>query len=163
MGPSSHTLIWWEPILELMSTDAYHLDHSHPPLPPIAPAIAAVAPPPTAMLQQPRVPPTGQRQAVEVHIKWREVLDYKRELLRCLSLATGWGVDKLDADMQRPLYMRPQVWLPKRQCFQKTLSGMRRPLHMLPQVLFRCRMKKRMQNNACGRPPAHPPTHTTNR
>lgn len=62
-----------------------------------------------AMLQQPRVPPTGQRQAVEVHIKWREVLDYKRELLRCLSIATGWGVDKLDADMQRPLYMRPQV------------------------------------------------------
>lgn len=61
-----------------------------------------------AMLQQPRVPPTGQRQAVEVHIKWREVLDYKRELLRCLSLVTGWGVDKLDADMQRPLYMRPQ-------------------------------------------------------
>lgn len=44
-----------------------------------------------------------------MHIKWREVLDYKRELLRCLSLATGWGVDKLDADMQRPLYMRPQV------------------------------------------------------
>jgi hypothetical protein len=62
-----------------------------------------------AMLQQPRVPPTGQRQAIEVHIKWREVLDYKRELLRCLSIATGWGVDKLDADMQRPLYMRPQV------------------------------------------------------
>lgn len=61
------------------------------------------------MLQQPRVPPTGQRQAIEVHIKWREVLDYKRELLRCLSIATGWGVDKLDADMQRPLYMRPQV------------------------------------------------------
>lgn len=64
---------------------------------------------PAAMLQQPRVPPTGQRQAIEVHIKWREVLDYKRELLRCLSIATGWGVDKLDADMQRPLYMRPQV------------------------------------------------------
>lgn len=64
---------------------------------------------PTAMLQQPRVPPTGQRQAIEVHIKWREVLDYKRELLRCLSIATGWGVDKLDADMQRSLYMRPQV------------------------------------------------------
>jgi ATP-dependent protease ClpP protease subunit len=63
------------------------------------------------MLQQPRVPPTGQRQAIEVHIKWREVLDYKRELLRCLSIATGWGVDKLDADMQRPLYMRPQVRL----------------------------------------------------
>ncbi|KAL6753453.1 ClpP/crotonase-like domain-containing protein [Haematococcus lacustris] len=61
-----------------------------------------------AMIQQPRVPPTGQRQAIEVHIKWREVLDYKREYLRMLSIGTGWPVDKLDADMQRPLYMRPQ-------------------------------------------------------
>ncbi len=48
------------------------------------------------MIQQPRVPPTGQRQAIEVHIKWREVLDYKREYLRMLSLGTGWPVDKLD-------------------------------------------------------------------
>ncbi|GBG00029.1 ATP-dependent Clp protease proteolytic subunit [Raphidocelis subcapitata] len=61
-----------------------------------------------AMLQQPRVPPTGQRQAIEVHIKWREVLDFKRELLRMLSIGTGWDVHKLDADMQRPLYMRPK-------------------------------------------------------
>lgn len=61
-----------------------------------------------AMLQQPRVPPTGQRQAIEVHIKWREVLDFKRELLRMLSIGTGWDVNKLDADMQRPLYMRPK-------------------------------------------------------
>jgi hypothetical protein len=61
------------------------------------------------MLQQPRVPPTGQRQAIEVHIKWREVLDFKRELLRMLSIGTGWDVHKLDADMQRPLYMRPKV------------------------------------------------------
>lgn len=61
-----------------------------------------------AMIQQPRVPPTGQRQAIEVHIKWREVLDYKRELLRCLSIGTGLPVEKLDADMQRPLYMRPR-------------------------------------------------------
>lgn len=61
-----------------------------------------------AMMQQPRIPPTGQRQAVEVHIKWREVLDYKRDLLRTLSVGTGWPVEKLDADMQRPLYMRPQ-------------------------------------------------------
>lgn len=43
-----------------------------------------------------------------MHIKWREVLDYKRELLRMLSVGTGWGVEKLDADMQRPLYMRPK-------------------------------------------------------
>lgn len=61
------------------------------------------------MIQQPRVPPTGQRQAIEVHIKWREVLDYKREYLRILSVGTGLPVDKLDYDMQRPLYMRPQV------------------------------------------------------
>ncbi|EFJ48165.1 hypothetical protein VOLCADRAFT_74777 [Volvox carteri f. nagariensis] len=61
-----------------------------------------------AMIQQPRVPPTGQRQAIEVHIKWREVLDYKRELLRMMSIGTGLPVDKLDADMQRPLYMRPR-------------------------------------------------------
>jgi len=61
-----------------------------------------------AMIQQPRVSPTGQRQAIEVHIKWREVLNYKRELLRMLSIGTGWPVEKLDADMQRPLYMRPQ-------------------------------------------------------
>lgn len=61
-----------------------------------------------AMIQQPRVPPTGQRQAIEVHIKWREVLDYKREYLRMLSIGTGWPVEKLDQDMQRPLYMRPQ-------------------------------------------------------
>ncbi|PNH11063.1 ATP-dependent Clp protease proteolytic subunit-related protein 3, chloroplastic [Tetrabaena socialis] len=50
-----------------------------------------------AMIQQPRVPPTGQRQAIEVHIKWREVLDYKRELLRMFSIGTGMPVDKLDA------------------------------------------------------------------
>ncbi len=37
------------------------------------------------------------------------MLDYKREYLRMLSIATGWNVDKLDYDMQRPLYMRPQV------------------------------------------------------
>jgi hypothetical protein len=61
-----------------------------------------------AMLQQPRAPPTGARQAIEVAIKWREVLGFKRELLRALSLATGWPVEKLDADMQRPLYMRPE-------------------------------------------------------
>lgn len=49
------------------------------------------------MIQQPRTPPTGQRQAIEVHIKWREVLDYKRELLRMMSIGTGWPVGKLDA------------------------------------------------------------------
>lgn len=47
------------------------------------------------------MPPTGQRQAIEVHIKWREVLDFKRELLRMLSIGTGWSVEKLDAVRQR--------------------------------------------------------------
>jgi len=55
------------------------------------------APLSAAMIQQPRTPPTGQRQAIEVHIKWREVLDYKRELLRMMSIGTGWPVAKLDA------------------------------------------------------------------
>lgn len=77
--------------------------HPHATQPPSPPNIALPAPAasPTpasaAMIQQPRVPPTGQRQAIEVHIKWREVLDYKRELLRMFSLGTGLPVDKLDA------------------------------------------------------------------
>ena len=50
-----------------------------------------------AMLQQPRLPPTGQRQAIEVHIKWREVLAQKHNLLNILSKTTGHSVEKLDA------------------------------------------------------------------
>lgn len=37
-----------------------------------------------------------------MHIKWREVLDYKRDLLRCLSIGTGWPVAKLDAGALLP-------------------------------------------------------------
>lgn len=62
----------------------------------------------TAMLQQPRLPPTGQRQAIEVHIKWREVLAQKLNLLNILSRTTGHSLEKLDADLQRPLYMTAQ-------------------------------------------------------
>ena len=62
----------------------------------------------TAMLHQPRVPPTGQRQAIEIHIKWKEVLAQKQAMLNILSKTTGHSVEKLDADMQRPLYMQPQ-------------------------------------------------------
>jgi ATP-dependent Clp endopeptidase proteolytic subunit ClpP len=61
----------------------------------------------TAMLHQPRVPPTGQRQAVEVEIKWREVLEQKKSLLNILSRTTGHSTTKLEKDMQRPLYMQP--------------------------------------------------------
>lgn len=62
----------------------------------------------TAMLQQPRVPPTGQRQAIEIAIKWKEVLNQKQALLKILSTTTGHSTEKLDKDMQRPLYMRPK-------------------------------------------------------
>lgn len=56
-----------------------------------------------AMLQQPRLPPTGQRQAIEVHIKWREVLAQKQNLLKILSKTTGHSVEKLDA-------VSPEAW-----------------------------------------------------
>lgn len=49
-----------------------------------------------AMLQQPRVPPTGQRQAVEIQIKWREVLAQKQAMLKILSQTTGHSPEKLD-------------------------------------------------------------------
>ncbi|CAK0743662.1 hypothetical protein CVIRNUC_001487 [Coccomyxa viridis] len=62
----------------------------------------------TAMLQQPRVPPTGQRQAIEIQIKWREVLEQKQALLRIMNKTTGHSMEKLDHDMQRPLYMQPK-------------------------------------------------------
>eukprot|EP01025_Chloroclados_australasicus_P033023 TRINITY_DN3355_c0_g1_i1.p1 TRINITY_DN3355_c0_g1~~TRINITY_DN3355_c0_g1_i1.p1 ORF type:complete len:309 (-),score=30.87 TRINITY_DN3355_c0_g1_i1:195-1088(-) len=61
----------------------------------------------TAMLLQPRVPPTGQRQAIEVHIKWKEVLAQKQAFLEIMSKTTGHSPEKLDKDMQRPLYMQP--------------------------------------------------------
>jgi ATP-dependent Clp protease protease subunit len=62
----------------------------------------------TAMLHQPRVPPTGQRQAIEIQIKWREVLAQKQAMLNILAKTTGHSVEKLDLDMQRPLYMQPK-------------------------------------------------------
>ena len=49
-----------------------------------------------AMLQQPRVPPTGQRQAIEIQIKWREVLEQKQALLRIMNKTTGHSMEKLD-------------------------------------------------------------------
>lgn len=50
----------------------------------------------SAMLHQPRVPPTGQRQAVEIAIKWKEVLAQKENLLNILSYTTGHSMEKLD-------------------------------------------------------------------
>ena len=48
------------------------------------------------MLHQPRVPPTGQRQAIEIQIKWREVLAQKQAMLDILAKTTGHSVEKLD-------------------------------------------------------------------
>jgi|TARA_B110000977_G_scaffold185784_1_gene250962 ATP-dependent Clp endopeptidase proteolytic subunit ClpP len=59
----------------------------------------------TAMLHQPRVPSTGQRQAIEVHIKWKEVLQQKRAFVDILAKNTGHSIEKIDKDIQRPLYM----------------------------------------------------------
>ena len=42
----------------------------------------------TAMLNQPRVPPTGQRQAVELHIKWKEVAAQKKNFIDILARHT---------------------------------------------------------------------------
>jgi Clp protease len=58
--------------------------------------VIAACPLRAAMLQQPRVPPTGQRQAIEIQIKWREVLAQKQALLRILSKTTGHSMEKLD-------------------------------------------------------------------
>ncbi len=65
------------------------------------------------MLQQPRVPPTGQRQAVEIQIKWREVLAQKQAMLKILSQTTGHSPEKLDKVGQAPPLMgvmQGQVW-----------------------------------------------------
>lgn len=55
----------------------------------------------TALLQQPRVPPTGARQAIEVQIRWREAFNQYQNHLEILSQNTGHTVEKLDYDMQR--------------------------------------------------------------
>jgi len=50
----------------------------------------------TAMLHQPRVPSTGERQATELNIKWQETLAQKKAMLAILSQTTGHDVGKLD-------------------------------------------------------------------
>ncbi len=62
----------------------------------------------TAMLHQPRCPPTGARQAIEVDIKWKEVLAQKNNMLEIMSRTTGHDTKKLEEDMARPLYMQPK-------------------------------------------------------
>ena len=61
------------------------------------------------MLHQPRVPSTGQRQAIEVHIKWKEVAQQKRAFVDILAKNTGKSVEQVDKDIQRPFYMNAQA------------------------------------------------------
>merc|ERR1712196_599983 len=62
----------------------------------------------TAMLHQPRVPPTGRRQSIEIEKKWREVAAQKHDLVKILSETTGQTENKILLDIQRPLYMQPK-------------------------------------------------------
>merc|ERR1711974_555956 len=61
----------------------------------------------TSMVHQPKLSPTGQRQAVEIDKKWKEIAAQRDEFLQILSILTGKNEEKLWFDMQRPLYMQP--------------------------------------------------------
>jgi ATP-dependent Clp protease protease subunit len=50
----------------------------------------------TAMLHQPKVPSTGERQATELQIKWKEVKAQKQVLVDILTKTTGHPADKID-------------------------------------------------------------------
>jgi len=63
----------------------------------------------TAMLHQPKVPSTGQQQTTELQIKWKEVLDQKKSMLKILAETTGQTAEKIDKDIQRPLYLTAQA------------------------------------------------------
>ena len=57
----------------------------------------------TAMLHQPKVPSTGQRQTTELQIKWKEVLDQKKSMLKILAETTGQTAEKIDKVKHRLL------------------------------------------------------------
>jgi len=50
----------------------------------------------TAMLHQPKIPSTGERQATEVQIKWKEVKAQKGVSINILSETTGHSISKLE-------------------------------------------------------------------
>lgn len=59
----------------------------------------------TAMLHQPKIPSTGERQATELQIKWKEVKAQKQAMINILTTTTGNPAEKIEKDIQRPLYM----------------------------------------------------------
>jgi len=50
----------------------------------------------TAMLHQPKVPSTGERQATELQIKWKEVKAQKQVMIDILSKNTGHNPAKIE-------------------------------------------------------------------
>lgn len=62
----------------------------------------------TAMIQQPRLPSTGQMSAIDVHIRAKEVVNNRDTLASLLAKHTGNSFEKVSKVMQRPFYMDPR-------------------------------------------------------
>ncbi|CAI5949316.1 unnamed protein product [Closterium sp. NIES-65] len=62
----------------------------------------------TAMIQQPRLPSTGQMSAIDVHIRAKEVVNNRDTLVKLLARHTGNSFEKIAKTMERPYYMNPQ-------------------------------------------------------
>lgn len=50
----------------------------------------------TAMLHQPKIPSTGERQATELQIKWKEVKAQKQAMINILTTTTGNPAEKIE-------------------------------------------------------------------
>ena len=59
----------------------------------------------TTLLQQPRTPQTGQLQAIELDIRWKEMEAQQTNYYKILSKCTGHSMEKLKYDLIHPLYM----------------------------------------------------------
>jgi len=60
-----------------------------------------------AMIQQPRVPPSGLRPATDILIHAKEVIVNRDTLVRLLAKHTGNSVEKVANTMRRTYYMDP--------------------------------------------------------
>lgn len=61
----------------------------------------------TAMIQQPRLPSTGQMSAIDVHIRAKEVINNRDTLVSLLARHTGNTFEHVAKTMERPFYMQP--------------------------------------------------------
>ncbi len=50
----------------------------------------------TAMLHQPKIPSTGERQATELQIKWKEVKAQKQAMVDILTMTTDNPAEKIE-------------------------------------------------------------------